>query len=320
MKKFKKVLILYASLRKDIDCKPFVSNGNKIQIERLFKEGENAGIKFYRAPIHLFNPDKKCFTKAWSFDNSKWIIVNDIIPDVIFDKVQHNPDLISIKNKIASIFKFVNNPAFDEIANNKFITYCLFKIWMPKSYLVYNKKDINNKLKYFKENTVIVKPVVGSGGIGVKVLTKKEIKNIKIKEPSLLQEFIDSSYGIKNVVKEPHDLRIIIFNKKVFGAYLRVPRKGSFVANITQGGCKVMFGKNNIPKKALNITKEVISAFDSFDDLFYSVDFIFNKNQKPYILEINSMPGFSVGGKNSEKFFDSYYKRIIKYFLDMKIN
>jgi len=320
MKKLKKVLILYASSNKNINCNPFVTNHVQVQIERLFREGEKAGIKFYRTPIYLFNSNKKCFTKAWSFENDKWIVVNNIIPDIVFDKVQHNPDLISMKNEIASIYKFVNDPAFDEIIDNKFITYSLFKNRMPKSYLVYNKKDINCKLKYFRGSRIIIKPIIGSMGVGVRVLSKIEAKNIKIDRPSLLQEFIDSSYGIKNIIKGRHDLRIIIFNKSVFGSYLRVPQNGGFVANITQGGRKIMFKKNDIPKKALSIIKEVINTFNFFDNLFYSVDFIFDKKQKPYILEINSKPGFSIGGENSEKFFNNYYKRIVKYFLEIKID
>ena len=297
----------------------------KFQIEKLFIEGEKARIKFYRATVYSFNADKKCFTETWLFDNDKWIIVNNIIPDIVFDKSQYSPELIPIKNKIASVFKFVNDPVFDEITSNKFITYSLFKNWMPKSYLVYNKKDTNNKLKYLNGSRVIIKPVVGNRGIDVKVLTKKEIKNLEIKKPSLLQEFIDSNYGIKNLIKGCHDLRVIIFNKSVFGSYLRIPRSGSFIANIVQGSRRIVLKKEKIPKETLAITKEIMNKFDCFDNLFYSVDFIFDKKQKPYLLEINSKPGFGAVNDSTEdtefkNFLDSYYKRIIKYFSEIKIN
>ena len=325
MKKLKKILILYASSNKNIVCRPFVNESTQVQIERLFKEGEIAGIKFYRTPINLFNSNKKCFDKAWSFDKNKWIIVDNIVPDIVFDKVQHHSDLISAKNKIASIYKFVNDPVFDEIANNKFITYSLFRNRMPKSYLVYNKKNIENKLKYFKRNKIIVKPIIGSGGVGVRVLSKKEVTNIKVEKPCLLQEFIDSSFGINNIIKECHDLRIIIFDKKIFGVYIRIPKSGSFLANIAQGGRRIVLKKEEIPKEVLVIIKEIINKFNCFNNLFYSADFIFDKKQKPYLLEINSRPGFGAvnyGVENEEYkiFLDSYYKRMIKYFLEIKID
>ena len=316
----KKVLIVFKANKAINKNKPFQTHSTQMQIEKLFVKGEERGIKFYRAPLYSFDYKKKNFNRGWSFQNNKWIIINNIIPDVVFDKASYDSDLIATKNKISSIFPFVNSPAFDEITSNKFITYCLFKDYMPKSYLVYNKKDISENINCLQGNKFVVKPVTGVEGRAVMIVAKKDIKNIKIKEPMLLQDFVDSSKGINNIVSGYHDLRIIIFNNEVFGSYVRTPKKKSLLANISQGGKRIILDKNSIPPKALKIAKHVIKTFSNFDNLFYSVDFIFDKDQNPYILEINSRPGFSilsVDEEKSEKFFEDYFDRMVKYFLDI---
>ena len=62
---------------------------------------------------------------------------------------------------------------------------------------------------------------------------------------------------------------------------------------------------------------EKIKTFKEFNNLFYSLDFIFDENQKPYILEINSRPAFIIGKDDDKKFFDGYYKEIVDYFLNI---
>ena len=316
----KKVLIIFKANKAIDKNKPFQTYSTQMQIEKLFVKGEEKGIKFYRAPLYSFDNKKKNFAKGWSFQNNKWIIVNNIVPDIVFDKASYDSNLTATKNKISSIFPFVNSPAFDEITSNKFITYCLFKDYMPKSYLIYNKKDISENINYLQGNKFVIKPITGVEGRAVMVLSKKDIKNIKIEEPMLLQYYIDSSKGIDNIVSGYHDLRIIIFNNEIFGSYVRIPKKKSLLANISQGGERIVLNKKNIPSKALKIAKHVIKTFNNFDSLFYSVDFIFDKNQNPYILEINSKPGFSIlsiDKEKSEKFFENYFDRVIKYFLDI---
>lgn len=319
MRNFKKVLILYPGLSKINDSKTLDDKSLELFMKKLFIDGEKERIKFYRAPIYWFDSNKKHFSKAWVLENEKWVTVNKIIPDIVFDRCPYSLELIFTKNKIASIFKFVNNPMFDKIASNKFITYCLLEKWMPKSYLIYNKDELNKKICNLKGNRFVIKPNIGQKGIGVKVITKKEARKIRINEPILLQRFIDSSYGINDIVKSVHDLRVIIFNKKIFGSYIRVSQKGSLLANVAQGGSRVMIRKKDIPKNIVFIVKRVIEETHYFDNLIYSVDFILDKKQKPYVLEINSRPGFVIGDKNSKKFFDGYCNEIIKYFSKMDI-
>ncbi len=315
MNRNKVILILYTSNINN--RKPFFDLAIKADMEKLFVEGEKEGIEFYRAPIQWFDINKNIFKKAWSFKNCKWKIVNNIVPEIVFDKCQYTPELSIVKNQIASVFKFVNDPLFDKITSNKFITYCFFSEFMAKSYLIRNTNDL--KIKKLNGEKFVLKPVTGNQGKGVMILNKSEIKNIIINRPSLLQEYIESDGGIRGIVGSRHDLRVIIFNKEIFCVYARIPREGSFLANIAQGGSRLFLDKKEIPLSVLDIVKEIIKRFKGFDYLFYSADFIFDRNQKPYLLEINSRPGFVVGNdKNSRKFFDKYYKRIIKYFLEIR--
>ncbi len=322
MKTLKKILILYYSKNENIENKkPFDTQKTRLSIERLFAEGEKGRIKFYRTPLYLYDEKKKYFKKAWSFENRKWTIVDNITPDVVYDKCEYSPALMQIKNKIAHNFRFINDPFFDMIASNKIATHALLKEWSPQSFLIRNNQDLRDKIGCIKSSKFVIKPLFGYGGIGVKVLNAEEAKNLPVKEASVLQEFIDSSKGIKGIVKSLHDLRILIFNKEIFGSYIRIPQKGSFLANIGQGGKRIVLDKKDVPLGVLDIVKEIIKRFDSFDYLFYSADFIFDIKQRPYLIEINSRPGFIISNIENEKtkiFSDRYYSKTIEFFGNIK--
>ena len=178
---------------------------------------------------------------------------------------------------------------------------------------------MNKKIRTLNGTRFVIKPNIGQKGIDVRILKKEEIKNIKINKPMLVQEFIDGSHGVANIVKGIHDLRIIIFDKKIFGAFIRIPQKGSLIANITQGGSRIIIKKEDVPENVIDITKEVIKKFEHFDNLFYSIDFILDKEQKAYIIEINPNTGFTVESKKHGKFFDSYYKKVANFLLKVNV-
>ncbi len=72
MKKYRKILISYTA---NIDnSMSFFDLSVKADMEKLFTDGEKAGIKFYRAPLSWFDLNKKYFEKAWSLENGKWKI------------------------------------------------------------------------------------------------------------------------------------------------------------------------------------------------------------------------------------------------------
>ncbi|MFZ2970446.1 MAG: ATP-grasp domain-containing protein [Minisyncoccia bacterium] len=286
----------------------------KKSLEELFGVGKTIGIKYYRASISRYSGE--LFKEAWVYEGKKWKKEKNVKPDIIFDRSPYSYSDSRIKEKMASKFTFANDLVFDHIFNSKFSSYLVFKEWMPETRIAYSFDQLKDNLKFIKTSEVVIKPDVGSGGRGVEIINKKDVDNIKInKYPVVIQEFIDSSSGIKGLVNGIHDLRIIFLNQKPILSYVRQPKSG-YVANYCRGGIKRAVSFNKIPKSLRLELKKITAKLKSFNDIFYSVDFFFDKNQKFYIIEINPSPGLRVIEDDVRQI---YYKKLSDYIIKMKL-
>ena len=305
----KKVLILYS------DSDIIKDENKRKNYELLYEMGAQKGIKFYRA--HIKYNYGKLFKKAFTYKNEKWIEEKEIYPDIVFDFCDSRNKYIKIKKEeIAKNIRIVNDSYFDFIFGSKYLTYSILNDYMSKTFIAYNKRDLINKTKLFKSK-IVLKPDRGFGGKNIRILDKKEIKNI-VKEvgnyPVIIQDFIDSSSGLGKIAKSTHDLRIIFINHKPIISYVREPIKGFLVANVSLGGKRTMVDLNLMPTKLQIKLESILKKLKIFNNTFYSLDFIFDKKQNPYVLEINSPPSLHLENK---KYLKIYYKEIIKFLKDI---
>lgn len=301
----KKVLILYSG-------SDLIKDSNKREsYELLYQMGAEKGIKFYRSNI------KNNFKKAFTFQDEKWIEEKNIHPDIIFDLcVYSGSKYKEKKKKMAENIPMVSDLFFNYIFVSKFLTYTVLGEFMPKTFIAYNKKDLLEKVNLINSKKIVLKPDVGIGGKDIFIMEKKEIKKTLVKNkinysPIVIQEFIDSSFGIENIARSFHDLRIIFIDHKPTIAYLREPKGKSLISNVTLGGKRTVINLSLIPIKLQKKINLIMKRLKIFDNVIYSLDFIFDKNQNPYILEVNSPPSLYLENK---KYLKIYYKEIIKYF------
>jgi len=308
----KKVLILFEKKRKSYLC-------DNLNIKRNFEElsevGEKKGIRYYRASISRYA--NGIFSEAWVYKNKKWKKEKKVKPNIIFDRSPYLSSENKIKEEMASKFVFANDPVFYQFGKSKFLTYLVFKDLMPKTRIAYSFNELKDNLKYIKTNKIVIKPDVGAGGKGVEIINRNEVNKIKINQyPVVVQEFIDNSRGIKNLVKGVHDLRIMFFNRKSFLSYIRQPKSG-YISNVSLGGTRKVVSLSKIPNNLRLALKGIVDKLKSFNNIFYSVDFFFDKNQRFYIIEINPSPSINLED-NAARY--KYYEKLSEYFLDIKID
>lgn len=254
--------------------------------EYLFGLAKKQDLHFILTDFRSFQDSY--FKNSWLFDGKKWNKSGKFKPDVIYDKSKTDFEKISIKLAVAEKIPIVNNPIFDLICENKFLSYLYFKKYSPETFIL-NRKNLNKILKEIKTKLIVTKPIWGSGGKDVKIIPHQNLKQIK--KGQIVQEFIDSSQGIKKIVKGAHDLRIVIIDGEISYSYLRIPKRGTLIANIQQGGKMTNLENFQIPSAAKKIAKEVDKQFQDFLPRIYTIDLIFDKQQKPWLLELNSKPG-----------------------------
>lgn len=158
---------------------------------------------------------------------------------------------------------------------------------IPKTIYIKKEKNwfslIKNKNNYPK----IIKTLNNCQGKGVFYAKNKNkclniIKKIFKKEESvLLQNYVKQKYT--------HDIRYIVFKKKILAVIKRIAKPGEYRSNIYQGGTA---HKTYSTKKERKIA---ISATKKLGLIFSGVDIIRNIESKPILIEVNSSPGiFSI--------------------------
>ncbi|SVE48911.1 uncharacterized protein METZ01_LOCUS501765 [marine metagenome] len=163
--------------------------------------------------------------------------------------------------------KVINNPTSVRSISEKFYSVNFLK-YMPPTIFTKNIDQINKFLKKYKE--IIIKPIHGYGGKNIlfikKTLNKNKILNYINKfDHVMVQKFIPE------VIKG--DKRVFIIDGLVRGAIKRVPKKGSYLSNLGQGGLAI---KTKLNQKELKISKIVAKNLRNKNIFFAGIDFVSN--------------------------------------------
>ena len=171
--------------------------------------------------------------------------------------------LETIKDKV----RIINNPS--SIRNISEKLYSInYQKFMPNTIFTQNITEIK---KFFKKNKkVILKPIHGFGGNDVHLLKRYDSKFIKkfLKKHDyiMLQKFLPKI--------NKGDKRVFIINGKICGAISRIPKKGSFLSNMSKGGKSIIVKLTNSENY---ISKLIARGLKKNDIFFAGIDFIDQK-------------------------------------------
>jgi glutathione synthase len=171
--------------------------------------------------------------------------------------------LDTIKDKV----KILNNPTSIRNVSEKLYS-VKFQKYMPNTIFTQNMDEIKNFFKDHKK--VILKPIHSYSGNDIHLLTSFNLKLIKkfIKQHDhiMCQKFIPKiSKG---------DKRVFLINGKVCGAISRVPKKGSFLSNMSKGAKPINIKLTKIENK---ISKLIAKDLKKQNIFFAGIDFIDQK-------------------------------------------
>ena len=171
--------------------------------------------------------------------------------------------LDTIKDKV----KILNNPTSIRNVSEKLYS-VKFQKYMPNTIFTQNIDEIKNFFK--KHKKVILKPIHSYSGNDIHLLTSFNLKIIKkfIKQHDhiMCQKFIPKiSKG---------DKRVFLINGKVCGAISRVPKKGSFLSNMSKGAKPINIKLTKIENK---ISKLIAKDLKKQNIFFAGIDFIDQK-------------------------------------------
>jgi len=204
--------------------------------------------------------------------------------------------LETIKHKV----KIINNPTAIRNISEKLYSVKYLR-FMPNTIFTQNIHEIK---KFFKKNKrVILKPIHSFSGNDIHLLNKFKLKFIQrfIKK----HDFIMCQKYLPKISKG--DKRVFLINGKICGAISRVPKKGSYLSNMSKGATAKNTQLTKLEKK---ISK--IIAKDLKKELIYfaGIDFIDQKLNGD--INITSPTGlktlFDISKINLAKTFWKYLK------------
>ncbi len=173
----------------------------------------------------------------------------------ILDKIKHN-------------VKIINNPTSIRNISEKLYS-VFFHKFMPKTIFT---KDINEIKKFYKKNKkIIIKPIHSYGGNDIHLIKssfnkKKILNSIKKHGHIMCQKFLPKiKYG---------DKRVFLINGKICGSISRVPKKGSYLSNMSKGAKPILTKLTKKEKKISNILAKTLIKENIY---FAGIDFIDQK-------------------------------------------
>ena len=170
-------------------------------------------------------------------------------------------------DKIKNNVKIINNPTSIRNISEKLYS-AKYQKFMPSTIFTKNIDEIKKFLKHQKK--IILKPIHSFGGNDIYLVSKFNSRLIKkfIKKHGhiMCQKFLSKIHK--------GDKRIFIINGKIVGAISRIPKKGSFLSNLSKGGKAINTKITSLEKK---ISKKIAYDLKNEKIFFAGIDFIDQK-------------------------------------------
>ena len=173
-----------------------------------------------------------------------------------------------ILDKIKDKVKIINNPTSIRNISEKLYS-ASYQKFMPNTIFT---KDINEIYKFFiKNRKIILKPIHSFSGNDIHLvenkIDKKMILNFIKKHGHIMcQKFLPKiKFG---------DKRVFLINGKICGAISRVPKKGSFLSNMSKGAIPIATKLTKIETKISNLIAKDLKKNNIY---FSGIDFIDQK-------------------------------------------
>jgi len=216
-------------------------------------------IKFNYKSKNFFKIIKK---QKLNLETCKFILIRQD-PPFNLEYISTTYILDQIKKKV----RIINDPTSIRNVSEKLYS-AKYKKFMPNTIFSQNIDEIK---KFFKINkNVIIKPIHSFSGNDILLLNKFDQKIInkfiKKHDHIMCQKFLSK-------IKDG-DKRVFIIDGKVAGAISRVPKKGSFLSNLSKGAVPINVG---LTKKELKTSNLIAKDLKKENIYFSGIDFIDQK-------------------------------------------
>jgi glutathione synthase len=276
MKKFKKIVAIQGDPIETINVKTDTTLLLALEAQRRDYKiyyYETKDLTFSNNAVYAFSKEvkfKENKNKFYSIKSLKLLNLSKVKFVLMRQNPPFNMDYITatfLLEKISKNTEIINNPTSVRNMPEKLYSMDFLKL-MPPTIFTKSIDEVHKFKKKYKK--IVLKPTHGYGGKNI-IFISKNLEKLKIKkyikkhEHIMVQKFIpEVKYG---------DKRIFIIDGIIKGAIKRVPKQGSIVSNIGQGGKAL---KTKLTKRETYIAKIVARSLKKRKIIFAGIDLIGN--------------------------------------------
>lgn len=195
----------------------------------------------------------------------------------------------------------INSLALLELTHDKFFTAKCFSGLSPRSLLIGNspKEDLQKPEIFAHTDQFVIKPRTWSKWLEVSLGDRSFVQEISkhrawSRNNLIIQEFIDSSWGIPWIVEGIHDVRVVIFGSQIPYVIVRTPGSGDFRCNLAQGWWQQIITYQELPnirQETIHLIMEKVALLTEDHHAIYSIDLFQDQTWTPRLIELNSSIG-----------------------------
>lgn len=253
-------------------------------VERLFSELKKRSVESYLLPVTKFrsriDSDPKISVNGYGIDDYDAVVVRRV-PGGSVEQVIYRMDALFRLEELG--VRVINSAKSIEKTVDKFMTSAILEdagIRTPKTIVTEN---FSEAMKAYDElgGDVVVKPLFGSLGLGMTRVDNREIAYRVFRA----LEMTNSVYYLQEFIRHPgEDLRIFVLGNSVIASMRRVAK--GWKTNISGGGKAEPYTPSS------EIIETSIKATSLLGLTYTGVDIIVSEAGEPYVIELNSTPGW----------------------------
>ncbi|OIJ11893.1 hypothetical protein BKP35_11390 [Anaerobacillus arseniciselenatis] len=305
----------------------------------IAKAGCNKGMHVYLFLPTTIDANKKIAKgKRYCDITNQWVNETFSIPLFIYDRCFYENET-TYKKYFPSLSWLKSQPDIVFLGHglpNKWLVYKLLSkdptiySFLPETVLLSNRSQVSSMFK--KHHSILFKPVSGSQGKGIfvlskendsfsllakkegeiffKRLTEKQVEHLLYKVMKRYKYLVQPFLSLTNQQQQPFDLRVFLQKDdqgqwQEIGRGLRTGKVGDFTSNLAGGGTVDCYDDwlRSLSSTAQVVLrknlKELIERIPTMLEKHYplfelGLDFGFDKEGRLWLLEVNSKPGRKV--------------------------
>lgn len=272
----------------------FVTHGPAYWL--LVSTGVRYQLEFVLAPRSAWDARTRRLRWAWTHDGQRWLRRSN----VRFDAILPRADL---KVRRAPPIVYWNDQRVWRVCADKWLTDQRFRAVSPRTWRVKTPADVDRIRARRPKQATVLKPRFGRQAHAVTYLPSRTPTPRRWREPMVLQAAIPGG-AFGRWRRAVVDVRSYVQNGRLDLAYLKVGSPNDPILNVHRGARVVRISLRALPRSASTFVRQIDRVFAAYRPRHYAVDFRYDEQGRPQLIELNHLPVLPGPGLDAERFYE----------------